>query len=106
MGDRLAMGAVPQLVNPPGAPLPITGVTVTSSTVTVTGQVIDGDVAAFHHILVVAVFYDANGDPVGASQTVLDSIVPSQAESFSVSYPAVPNVDPALTKAFAYALRS
>ena len=52
----------------------------------------------------VAVFYDASGNPVGASQTKLDAIAPNQTESFSVTYPAAQTIDPALTKAYAYAL--
>jgi len=101
-----AMGLVPQLGNSRGAPLPITGTTVSSSSITVTGQVADGDIAAFNNIFIVAIFYDKNGKPVGASQTVLDAIAPNQTEDFSVTYPMVPNVNPSLTKVFAYALRS
>ncbi len=62
--------------------------------------------AAFSHILVVAVFYGANGVPMGASQTVIDSIAPNETRDFSVVYPATPGLDPSLTKAFAYVLRS
>ncbi len=95
------VGAVPQF----GNPLTITGNTMTSSTVTVTGEITDSDSSAFANILIVAVFYDANGFQVGASQAELNAITPNQTENFSVSYPVVTNLNPLLTKAFAYALR-
>ncbi len=95
------LGLVPQF----GNPLTITGGTVSSSTATVTGRITDGDVSSFTNILIVAIFYGVDGNPVGASQTELDAIAPNQTESFSVMYPAVPNMDPSLTKAYAYALR-
>jgi hypothetical protein len=85
--------------------LPVTGVTITSSTVIVASSLTDSDVSAFNNIFVVAVFKDSNGNVIGASQTQLDSIAPNQTETFSVSYPVTPNLDPALTEIDAYALR-
>ena len=102
-----SMGLVPQF----GNPLAIMGSTVASSSaaaqgiLTVTGRLTDSDPSVFTNILVVAVFYDSYGNPIGASETTLDSIAPNQTENFSVAYPAVPNIDPAFTKAYAYALR-
>ena len=101
-----AMGLVPQFGNSRGAPLPVTGTTISSSTIVVTGQVADSDSTAFTNVLVVAIFYDGDGNPVGASQTVLDAIAPNQTEDFSVTYPVAPSIVPSLTKVFAYALRS
>lgn len=101
------MGLVPQF----GNPLAITGSAVASSSaaaqgmLTVTGRITDSDPSAFANILVVAVFYDSYGNPVGASQTTLDAIAPNQTENFSVAYPAAPNIDPARTLVYAYALR-
>ncbi len=95
------LGAPPQF----GNPLAVTGSGITSSTITVTGALTDGDPAAFQNIVIVAVFYGANGVAVGASETELDAIAPGETEPFSVSYPAVPNVNPLLTKLYAYALR-
>lgn len=100
-----AMGLIPLFGNGRGAPLPITDVAVTSSTVTVSGALTDRDIATFTNVLVVAIFYDASGNPIGASQTVIDSITPNETRNFSVMYPWMPNINPALTKAFAYALR-
>ena len=71
----------------------------------VTGEIVDQDVSSFNHLLIVAIFNDANGTSVGASQTELDSIAPNQMENFSITYPAVPNADPSRTQLFAYALR-
>jgi hypothetical protein len=95
------MGAVPQFNDP----LPVTGNAMTSSTIIVNGSLTDDDVSAFNNILIVAVFKDANGNVVGASQTELDSIAPGQTEPLTVSYPATPSIDPALTELDAYALR-
>ncbi len=106
-----SMGTVPQF----GNPLAITGSSVSSSTapgggagagmLAVTGRITDADASVFANILIVAIFYDDAGNPVGASETTLDGIVPNQTENFSVAYPAVPGIVPALTKAYAYALR-
>ncbi len=99
-----AMGLAPRF----GNPLPVTGSIISSSTITVTGRITNGEVASFTHVLVIAVFYDAAGKPAGASQTVIDTIAPNQTVDFSVMYPAAPaaTIDPSLTKMFAYALRS
>lgn len=83
----------------------VVGSNFASSTVTVNGQITDDDVAAFNNILIVAIFKDGNGNPIGASQTEVDSIAPNQTENFSVSYPTDPAIAPALTTLYAYALR-
>jgi len=83
----------------------MTGNSISSTTVSVTGTLTDSDTATFTNVLVVAVFKDAAGDVVGASQTELDSIAPNQTTDFTVMYPATPNLDPALTALYAYALR-
>ena len=99
-----AMGLAPRF----GNPLPVTGSEMSSSTITVMGRLTNGEVASFSHVLIVAIFYSVAGEPVGASQTVIDTIAPNQTVDFSVMYPATPGVtiEPALTKMFAYALRS
>ena len=76
-----------------------------STTVIATGQLVNNDTATFNNIFIVAVFKDANGNPLGASQTILDSIAPDQTQSFSVSYPAVAGIDPAATEVDAYAAK-
>ena len=83
----------------------IIGSSANSSTVTVDGELTDDDVSAFNNILIVAIFKDASGDPIGASQTEIDSIAPNQTQTFSVIYPVSPTVAPALTTLYAYALR-
>src|SRR5665213_1607172 len=54
--------------------LAIEGLTTTigSSTVIASGQVLDSDVATFSNIQVIAIFKDANGNPIDASQTELN----------------------------------
>jgi hypothetical protein len=83
----------------------VTGVTISSSTIAVSGELTDDDVADFTNVLVIAVFKDANGNAVGASQTIIDNIVPGQTQNFTVMYPATPIIDSALTQLYAYALR-
>jgi hypothetical protein len=78
---------------------------VASTTVVATGQVANNDTATFNNVFIVAVFKDANGNPVAASQTLLDSLAPDQTQSFSVNYPTVPGIDPALTEVDAYATK-
>lgn len=106
-------GAVPQFQNP----LPVTGSTVTTSTITVDGRIVNGDLAAFTNILVVAVFRGADGTTLGASQTTIDRLAPNETRDFSVVYPAgaahgagaqsntTEAIDPSLTLLYAYALR-
>jgi hypothetical protein len=77
-----------------------------SSTALATGQLTDYDTSPFQSIFIIAVFKDAVGNPIGASQTELDNIAPNQTENFSVSYPAIPNINPSLTEVQAYAVRS
>jgi len=70
-----------------------------------TGQLANNDTATFNNIFIVAIFKDANGNPIGVSQTELDSIAPDQTENFSVSYPAIAGINPAATEVEAYAER-
>lgn len=95
------LGIVPQF----GNPLPPTGSSISSSTITVTGELTDRDISAFQNILIVAVFRGDDNSVLGASQTEIDGIAPQQSQSFSVIYPNVPGIDPALTQFYAYALR-
>ena len=105
-----SLGVVPQLVvqnvaTQVGSSTPGIAGGVSVGAVTATGQLVNNDTATFNNVFIVAVFEDANGNPVAASQTLLDSIAPNQTESFSVSYPAVPGIDPTKTDVQAYAAR-
>ncbi len=77
-----------------------------SSTVSVNGQVTNNDIASFDTVLIVAVFKDADGNPIGSSQTEIDNFAPNTTESFSVMYPAIPGINPANNELEAYALRT
>jgi hypothetical protein len=72
----------------------------------VSGSITDRDVSSFRNIIVMAVFKDAAHTPIGASQTELDSLAPGETLGFSVSYPALPNVDISATEFKAYAARN
>jgi hypothetical protein len=76
-----------------------------SSTTVAAGQLTNQDVVPFKNILIIAIFKDAQGNPIGASQTVFDSITASQTKPFSIFYPALANVDSTRTEVEAYAAR-
>ena len=96
-----ALGIVPQFGNSPS----VAGNTVSSSTVTVDGQLIDRDFATFTDILIIAILKSTDGREIGASQTKIDRIAPNETANFSVSYPAIPGLDPSLTQLYAYTRR-
>ena len=76
------------------------------TTVSVGGQITNNDVATFDKVLIIAIFKDAGGNPIGASQTEIDNFAPNTTENFSVIYPAIPGVNPANNELEAYALRA
>ena len=76
-----------------------------SSSIIAAGQVINNDVSIFKNILIVSIFKDSQGNPLGTSQTVLDVINPNQTRAFSVTYPMTPGVDPSMTEVVSYAAR-
>lgn len=96
-----SLGTAPQLISGN------VSTQVGSSTVVTSGQIIDNDTATFNHILIIAVFKNAQGNPIGASQTEIDQIAPGQSENFSVSYPATTaaDINPAATQIEVDALR-
>jgi hypothetical protein len=97
-----SLGAVPQLT------VGNISTQVGSSTVVATGELTNNDTATFENVLVVAIFKDAQNNPIGASQTEIDEITPGQSEVFSVSYPAtaVAGINPAATEIEVDAMRS
>lgn len=72
----------------------------------ITGRVTDNDVSAFNSVVVVAVFKDAVGNIVGASQTVLDAMSPNATQDFRIQYPVLSNINVQGTELAAYALRT
>lgn len=76
-----------------------------STTVSVSGQVINTTIVSYSQAIVVVLFKDANGNTIGASQTELDNLGAGDSQDFSVIYPALPNINPALNQVFVYALR-
>lgn len=78
---------------------------VASTTVSVGGQLVNTSVASYAQVIVVALFKDAGGNVVGASQTELDNVMAGATNDFSVLYPAAPNINPALNQILVYAIR-
>jgi hypothetical protein len=95
------MGLVPQF-----AFTNVMSVAGTNGYATVSGNITDRDISSFQNIVVVAIFKDAAGAPIGASQTELDSLAPSAMENFSISYPLLPNENISGTELHAYAERN
>ena len=95
------MGLLPQF-----ALTNITNVAGANGYATVNGNITDRDASSFRNIIIVAIFKSATGMPVGASQTELDLIAPNATQSFSISYPLVPNEDISATELHAYAKRN
>jgi hypothetical protein len=77
-----------------------------SSTAEVSGKITNDDASAFAKVMIIAVFKDARGGAVGASQTELDNVAANGTYNFSVMYPYTPNINPGTTEVVAYALRS
>jgi hypothetical protein len=84
----------------------IAGVADTNGYAIVGGNITNGDVSLFNDIIIIAIFKNAAGASIGASQTELDSLAPGTTQSFSVSYPLLPNENIAATEFKAYAKRN
>ncbi len=92
-------GALPQLA------VESVSTQIGSSTIVAGGELLNNDTATFNNVFIIAIFKDASGNPIGASQTEVGSIAPGQAVPFSVIYPAVAAINPAATEVDAYAYR-
>jgi len=75
------------------------------SAIGISGTVTNEDASAFDKVAIVAVFKNAAGVPVGASQTELDNVAANETYDFRVTYPATRNVDFAATEVAAYGMR-
>jgi hypothetical protein len=71
--------------------------------VTVSGNITNNSVSSYATVILDAVFEDAFGMPVGASQTQINSLAPGATQPFSISYPLMPNEAISATKLSAYA---
>ncbi len=97
--DTASLGAIPQF----------TKENVTSSngstTVSVSGQLTNGNIALTRYVVVDVVFVTANGSPVGASETILNNVGPGKTVDFSVSYPQTGSIDPSKSDVLVYGLK-
>lgn len=100
-----AIGAAPQIAVQDVSTQIATSSAGVSGAIVATGQIANNDVATFNDVLVVVVFKDSNGNPVGASQTEIDSIAPTQIENFAVNYPFSAGINPDATEVEAYTVR-
>jgi len=77
----------------------------TSGTVSVSGQITNTAIAAFQYVFVDVIFKGADGGPVGATQTEINNIGAGQTVPFSVFYPASAAINPANSVPFVYGLK-
>jgi hypothetical protein len=77
----------------------------TSSTVSVSGQITNAAIATFKYVFVDVIFKGADGSPVGATQTEINDVKPGQAVNFSVFYPASTAINPTNNQVFVYGLK-
>ena len=72
---------------------------------TVSGNITNLDASSFGTVLIGAIFKDAAGTPVGASQTEVNSLAPGGTLPFSISYPLMPNENVGATQLVGYGER-
>lgn len=94
------MGLIPQF-----AFTNITSAATAKGYMTVQADITNRDISLFHNIVIAAVFKDAARMPIGASQTLLDSLAPGATQHFSISYPLLPNENISATELKAYTNR-
>ncbi len=78
---------------------------VTSSTIAVSGKVVNKDVATISRMIVTAVFLDSYGLPVGISQTEIPGAMPEERKPFTVVHPTITDVAPEETQLYISAER-
>jgi hypothetical protein len=98
------IGAIPSLAAGQFAVQNVQSATA-STTVSVGGQLVNTSVASYAQVVVLVIFNDPNGNPVGVSQTELSNIAAGTTNNFSVIYPVEPNINPVLNQVIVYALR-
>jgi hypothetical protein len=76
-----------------------------STTISVGGQLVNTSVTTYSQVIVMVIFKDPSGTPVGVSETQLGSVAAGTTQNFSVIYPNEPNVNPAVNQILVYALR-
>lgn len=76
-----------------------------STTVSVSGQITDTAIASFKYVFVDVIFRGADGGPVGATQTELNNVGPGQTVDFSVFYPASAAINPANNQVLVYGIK-
>jgi hypothetical protein len=77
----------------------------TSSTVSVSGQIANTNLSSFRYVFVDVIFVGTDGSPAGASQTEIDNVVPNKTVDFSVLYPQTGAINPALAQVLVYGLK-
>jgi hypothetical protein len=76
-----------------------------SSSLTVTGRLINQDTTTFPSVLLIAVFSNNFGEQIGVGQTTLENIAPGETRNFTIIHLALPDVNLQSPLIFPYALR-
>ncbi len=76
-----------------------------SSTVSVSGQLTNSNIATFNYVYIDVIFTGSDGSPVAASQTELSNVAPNKTVDFSVLYPQTGGINPAANQILVYGLK-
>lgn len=76
-----------------------------SSSITITGRLINRDTTAFPSVFLIAVFSNNFGEQIGVGQTTLENIAPGETRNFTIIHPELPDVNLQSPLIFPYALR-
>jgi hypothetical protein len=76
-----------------------------SSSITITGRLINRDTTIFPSVLLLAVLTNNFGDQVGVGQTTLENLTPGETRNFTIIHPVLSDVNLPSTHIFPYALR-
>lgn len=74
--------------------------------ISVEGNISNKDSIGFSKLIIVSIFYGNFGQPMGSSQTVIDSIAPNETRPFIVAHPSLPGVNLSGTQTFVFVPRS
>lgn len=80
-------------------------ITESSSTITITGRLVNQDTITFPSVLLVAVFGNDIGEQAGVAQTTLENLLPGETRNFTIIHPPIPDINLPSTQIFPYALR-
>jgi hypothetical protein len=76
--------------------------TQTATTVSVSGDLTNANIASTGSVIVDVIFFGPDGSPIGASQTEIDGVTLGQTVPFSVLYPQTGSINPPVNEVLVY----